>query len=94
MSVLNALREKLANENPQVIRNDLRTGQDYFIVENGHLVRYSRVHSKLRPTYENGQSWQRDRQSIISTLKSLFGDKEAYKKEVLRLQDRYNAILE
>ena len=39
--------QRLADDIKRV-RNDLRTGQDYFFVEDGKLVRYSRVHSQLK----------------------------------------------
>lgn len=92
-STLELLKTKLSNENPSVIRNDLRTSRDYFIVENGHLVRYGRVHSFLRPQYEKSDSWKTDYNRIVQILTSVFTDKEKYKEEVIKLQDRFNTLL-
>ena len=92
-AVLELLKKKLADENPSVIRNDLRTSRDYFIVENGHLVRYGRVHSFLRPQYEKSRSWKTDYDRIVQNLTSIFTDKEKYKEEVRKLQDRFNTLI-
>lgn len=92
-SVLKALRKKLSYENPQVIRNDLRTAMDYFIVEEGKLVRYNRVHSQLQPQYLKSPSWNEDKQNIILKLRSVFQNKDEYKIAVLEYQDRFNNLL-
>lgn len=92
-SVLKLLRKKLAYENPSVIRNDLRTGMDYFIVEDGKMVRYNRVHSQIQPQFLKSPSWQEDKNNIIAKLKSVFQNKEEYKTAVIEYQDRFNNLL-
>ena len=92
-SVLKLLRQKLAYENPQIIRNDLRTAMDYFIVERGKIVRYSRVHSQIQSQFLKSPSWQQDKNDIIAKLRNVFQNKDEYKLAVTQYQDRFNNLL-
>lgn len=88
------LKQRIADNNPSFVRNDLRTGYDYFFVENGKLVRYNRVHSKIKPAWIKYRWWINDYENIKNSLISVFADKEAFKTKVEEYENRYNSELE
>ena len=70
------------------------TGRDYFVEENGHLVRYNRVHSVLEEQLPTGPKRKEDIQEIMRNLRSAFSDKKRYKQGIEYYQNRYNEALE
>ena len=70
------------------------TGRDYFVEENRHLVRYSRVHSVLEEQFPEGPKRKEDRLKILQNLRSVFSDKKRYKQGIEYYQNRYNEALE
>lgn len=89
-AAVDILKSKLAYDNPQIVRIDLRTGWDYFFVENGKLVRYNRVHSKIAPQYEKYKAWREDYTEIKRELESVFDDKKRFEEKVIEYENRWN----
>ena len=88
--IVDQIRAKIAADKDRV----QHTGRDYFVEENGHLVRYNRVHSVLEEQFPTGPKRKEDIQEIMRNLRSVFSDKKRYKQGIEYYQNRYNEALE